>query len=303
MKIFITGGTGFVGTTLTKKLIARGHEVTILTRNMKKASSFVKGTSFLEGNPTKKGSWQEEAPKCEVIINLAGESIFGRWTNPKKKEIQNSRILTTRNLVEALSERKGKETHLFSASAIGYYGFHEDEELHEESPAGDDFLASVAQQWESAAHHASQFGTRVVICRFGIVLGKGGGVLGKMLPAFKRYVGSDLGSGKQWFSWIHEEDLSNIFFFLLENKGIVGAVNCAAPTPVRNRDMTKILAEVLHKPVIMPAVPGFVVRTVMGEFGNIILKGQKVLPQKLLKEGFRFQFPQMKEALEEIISK
>jgi uncharacterized protein (TIGR01777 family) len=301
MNILLTGGTGFVGSTLTKKLTNKGHKVTILTRAIKKGRSLPEGASFLEGNPTKAGPWQEKVAQHEVIINLAGASIFKRWNKDNKKEILDSRTLTTNHIVEALAERKGKETCLLSTSAVGYYGFHGDEFLDENSPPGNDFLAYVTSEWESAALNAKKFDVRVVLCRFGIVLGKHGGALSKMVPVFKRWLGSPLGSGKQWFSWIHENDLVNIFLFLLEHKNLEGPINCTAPNPIRNKELTKILGEILQKPTFMPAVPDFVLRLIMGEFGNVLLKGQRVLPKKLLEEGFRFNFPNIKEALQDLL--
>ena len=301
MKVFITGGTGFVGRSLTTRLLQEGHELTILTRSLENVRPLPGGASYLEGDPTKEGLWQDRLAGHEGIINLAGASIFRRWTDSAKKTIRESRLLTSRNIATALEARKGKETHLLSASAIGYYGFQEDRELDEKSPAGEGFLADLACEWESAALAAKESGARVVLTRFGVVLGQGGGALEKMIPLFRWWLGSPLGSGMQWFSWIHIQDLADIFAFLLERPEISGPVNCTAPGPVRNLDMTKILAEVLEKPTFMPAVPGFVLGAVLGEFGSMLLKGQKVLPGKLLNSGFSFRFPDLREALKDLV--
>ncbi|MFA4915944.1 MAG: NAD-dependent epimerase/dehydratase family protein [Syntrophales bacterium] len=180
MKVFITGGSGFVGSFLTKKLIAQGHQVTILTRKITSPRTLPDGAVFSEGDPTKPGPWQENVANHEAVINLAGASIFKRWTKEYKKEVCDSRIPTTNNLVDALRDRKGKETLLFSTSAVGYYGFHSDEELDENDKPGDDFLASLAHSWESAALQAKEYGARVVLCRFGVVLGKNGGALSRL---------------------------------------------------------------------------------------------------------------------------
>jgi uncharacterized protein (TIGR01777 family) len=300
MKIFMTGGTGFIGRNLIKRLAQQGHEVTVLTRSKKSSLPLPQGALYLEGNPVEKGAWQEKVSGHDGVINLAGASIFKRWTDAYRKDIRDSRVLTTQNLVEALSARKSQNPFLFSTSAIGYYGFHEDEELDETTPPGADFLASLAQEWESTAIKAEGYGVRVVLLRFGIVLGSDGGALKQMIPVFKKYLGSPIGSGRQWFSWIHVLDLANIYSFLLEREDISGPVNCTSPVPVQNREMTKILGEVLGKPTFMPAVPGFVVRAVLGEFGSVLLKGQRVIPKKLLEKGFRFQFTGLKEALKEI---
>ncbi|MBN2177856.1 MAG: TIGR01777 family oxidoreductase [Deltaproteobacteria bacterium] len=304
MGIFMTGGTGFVGSMLARDLAERGHEITILTRpGEKKPAGFKEGTvNFLEGDPSGKGSWQVEASHCEVFINLAGASIFSRWNSETKRAIRESRILTTRHLVEAIAMREGKETTLLSTSAVGYYGFHDDEVLNERDTAGSDFLATVAADWEKEALEASKFGARVVICRFGIVLGKGGGAISQMIPLFKYWMGSPLGSGRQWFSWIHERDLWNIYSFLLEHKEISGPVNCSSPNPVRNREMTQALAKALGKPLFLPAVPSFVLRFMLGEFGDILLKGQRVYPGRLMEEGFDFIFSDIGEALKDIVT-
>jgi len=303
MKIFITGGTGFVGTYLTKELTAQGHQVTLLTRAIKSGRALPSGVAFLEGNPKEPGPWQKAVPDHQAFINLAGASIFSRWTDAAKKEMRDSRILTTRNLVSALADRKGQETVLLSTSAAGYYGFHEDEAVTEETPPGSDFLALMARDWEAEARQAEALGVRVIPCRFGIVLGERGGALDQMIPLFKRGLGSPLGSGNQWFPWIHQRDLTRIFLFLLEQKEISGPINCTAPNPVRNRELTRVLAEVLDKPAFLPAVPGFMLKIILGEFGDVLLKGQKVLPQKLLGLGFRFEFPSIKEALQNLFAR
>ena len=303
MNILITGGTGFIGSHLTKCLTEQGNQVTLLTRAIKPGRSLPSGATFLEGNPLQPGPWQKAVPDHEAFINLAGASIFSRWTEASKKEMRDSRILTTRNLVSALDDRKGLETILLSTSAVGYYGFHEDEEITEETPPGFDFLALMARDWEAEARKAEAFGVRVIRCRFGIVLGERGGALDRMIPLFSKGLGSPLGSGKQWFPWIHQQDLTQIFLFLLEQKEAAGPINCTAPDPVRNNELTRILAEVLGKPAFLPAVPGFMLKIILGEFGNVLLKGQKVLPQKLLRLGFRFEFPALREALQNLFIK
>jgi uncharacterized protein (TIGR01777 family) len=304
MDIFMTGGTGFVGSMLARDLAKRGHEITILTRPGERRPERIEGSSinFFEGGPARKGLWQEKASRCEVVVNLAGASIFSRWNGETKRAIRQSRILTTRHLVEAIAMRDGRETTLLSTSAVGYYGFHGDEVLNESAAAGSDFLATVAAEWEKEALEASKFGARVVICRFGIVLGKGGGAISQMIPLFKYWMGSPLGSGRQWFSWIHERDLGNIYSFLLENRKIEGPVNCSSPNPVQNRDLTKALAKALGKPLILPSVPSFVLRLILGEFGDILLKGQRVYPERLMEEKFDFIFSDIGEALKDIIT-
>ncbi|OPY08230.1 MAG: Epimerase family protein [Syntrophaceae bacterium PtaB.Bin038] len=304
MKVFMTGGTGFVGTTLARELTAKGHSVTVLMRKGEPARNLPAGARALQGDPTVRGAWQEEVPGHEVFINLAGASIFTRWTDEAKRIIRESRILTTRHLVEAMAPRKGKETHLFSTSGAGYYGYHGDEELTEESPPGTDFLALLSRDWEGEALRAKDHGARVVLMRFGIVMGRSGGMLGEVVPVFRMFLGADLGSGSQWLSWIHEMDLARIFLFLIEeNRALDGPVNCTAPEPVRNREFTKTLGGVLGVPTFLPPVPGFMLRLIKGEFGSVILRGQRVLPRKLLQAGFRFRYPTLEEALTEILRK
>ena len=300
MKVFITGGTGFVGSTLTDNLLGQGYQVTVLTRKLTEESLPLEAPSFLEGNPTNKGAWQEAVSEHDVIINLAGAPIFTKWDKESKRAIRDSRVLTTENLVEALSHGKGKKTTLISASAVGYYGFQGDEDLNEDSPADDDFLASVSRQWEAAAVEAEAFGVRVVICRFGVVLGKNGGALGELIPIFQKGLGSPLGSGKQWFSWIHEMDLAGVCLFLIASENLSGPINCTAPEPVRNKELARVLAETMGRPTFMPAVPAFVVKMMKGEFGATLLEGQRVLPKRLLDAGFRFRFSTIKEALTDI---
>jgi uncharacterized protein (TIGR01777 family) len=301
MRILITGGTGFVGTNLTQAFTRQGHHVTVLTRGGTTGNPpLPEGSSYLQGDPQEEGKWQEAVPGHEVIINLAGSSIFKPWTDKVKKSIRESRISTTRNLVQALSGSKGKTKVLLSTSAVGYYGAHGDEDLGEDSSPGDDFLAKLAQEWESAAKKAEEYGVRVVLTRFGIVLGRAGGALQQMVPWFRRCLGSPLGSGKQWFSWIHELDLSRIHLFLSEREDISGPVNCTSPNPVRNSELTAALGKALRRPRFLPAVPGWMLKLMLGEFGSVLLTGQKVLPKRLGEFGFHFLHPDIEEALRDL---
>jgi len=297
MKILMTGGTGYVGSVLTRTLTDAKHEVTVLTRSVRPGRSLPPGATFLEGNPVEPGPWQDRVPAHDAIVNLAGASIFTRWTAKTKEVLRESRIRTTRNLVETLERGGGRGVRLLSTSAVGYYGFTGDEELTEESPAGDDFLATRCRDWEEAALEARKAGASVALLRFGVVLGGREGALARMIPLFNKYLGSPLGSGKQWFSWIHIRDLAAICRFLLDRSEVEGPVNCTAPNPVRNRELTRALAEALGKPAFLPAVPGPVIRMVLGEFGNVLLKGQRVIPGRLLDAGFEFEFSGVAEAL------
>jgi uncharacterized protein len=302
MRILITGGSGFVGGIVTRRLRASGHEVTILTRNIAKKSSLLEGIYLMEGDPTKTGSWQKQLANYEVIVNLAGASIFRRWTLEAKKEILNSRILSTQNIVDALAYRATSETHLLSVSGIAYYGSRGEEELDENnSPAGD-FLAQVAQKWESTALSAKRLGVRVVVCRLGHVLGLEGGALPKMTTIARLHLGSAWGTGNQWFSWIHQDDLANVFLFLLERKDIEGQLNLTAPNPIRNKEVMMRLCEAVNKRVFIPAVPDKVLRLILGEFSGVFLNSQRVLPSRLRETGFSFTYPTIQDSFNNLFA-
>lgn len=298
MKVLITGGLGFVGTQLSIRLLERRHQVTVVDHSPQPRPYTPAEVHYVAADTTVPGAWQEEVAEQDAVINLAGASIFSRWRAETKRLMYDSRILTTHNVVDAMPAKKGAL--LCSTSAVGYYGFRGDEELTEEDGPGTDFLAGLAAAWEGEALKAADKGSRVVITRFGLVLGKTGGVLGQMIPLFKKFIGGPLGSGKQWFSWIHMEDLLSAFLFVFNNQDIHGPVNCCAPNPVRNRDLAKALGEVLKRPSVVPT-PAFVLRLVLGEFGSVILKGQRVIPPRLLRYGFVFQYPEIRGALREVI--
>jgi uncharacterized protein (TIGR01777 family) len=299
MKVFMTGGSGFVGTYLSRELARQGCEVTILSRKETPNPPDEPRIRFLTGDPTREGPWMAAAAEHDWIINLAGASVFTHWSEAKKREIHDSRVQTTRNLVAAL--KQGDRRQLFcSTSAIGYYGSRGDEELFEDSPPGDDFLAKLAREWEEEALKAQDLGIRTVVTRFGIVLGKGGGALQQMARAFKMFLGGHLGSGEQWFSWIHQEDHARAFLFVRDHQEIAGVVNFTSPQPVRNRELTQALGRALGRPTFMPA-PAFLVRLFLGEFAEVVLSGQKVLPKRLLEAGFDFRFPDIDQALKDLL--
>jgi uncharacterized protein len=299
VKIFMTGGTGFVGAYLSRDLAQAGHDVTILTRRAQPPASASGNISFLTGDPNQAGPWMAAVPEYDWIINLAGASIFTRWSEAHKKEIFESRVLTTRNLVTALAA--GDRRQLFcSTSAVGYYGPRGEEELTEDSPPDAGFLGELAEAWEAEALKAQDLGVRVVITRFGIVLGRDGGALAQMAPLFKKFLGGPIGSGAQWFSWIHQADHARAFRFIQANPAISGPVNLTAPNPVRNRELTRALGRALHRPSFLPA-PEFMLRLVLGEFADTLLTGQKVLPQRLLDAGFTFNFPTIEAALTDLM--
>jgi uncharacterized protein len=299
MKVLITGGLGFVGTQLSIRFLASGHDVTIVDHAPRPKPYTPAGVRYVSADTTLAGLWQEEIPPQHLIINLAGASIFGRWNTAYKKLIYDSRILTTRNVVQAMPSEN--ESTLLSTSAIGYYGFRKEEDLTEDSHPGDDFLARLCVDWEREAREAQKKGARVVITRFGIVLGRNGGALQQMIPAFKRFIGGPLGSGAQWFSWVHMQDLLEAILFLVDHSHISGPVNCCSPHPVRNMELARALGHVLHRPSYL-ATPSFMLRLALGEFSSALIEGQKVMPARLLQAGFKFQHPELPDALQSILN-
>ncbi|MBW1825827.1 MAG: TIGR01777 family oxidoreductase [Deltaproteobacteria bacterium] len=297
MKVFITGGSGFVGTRLIHDLIDRGHRVIAVGTSSAHKNPPNENFRYISADTTLKGPWQDALEDVDAIINLAGRNIFKLWSDTYKNQIYNSRILTTRNLVEAVPESKG--IILCSTSGAGYYGNRADEVLTEDASSGSDFLAKVGIDWEKEAFLAEKKGVRVAAMRFGVVLDKNGGALAKMIPAFKYFAGGPLGSGLQWFPWIHMADLISAINFILETNEIKGPVNFCAPHPIKNRDFSKALGNVLNRPSFMK-VPSFMIRLVVGEMGTLLTNSQKVIPHKLLRHGFKFQHPDIDSALEDI---
>lgn len=306
MKVAVTGATGFVGSRLVERLQQEGHSVLVLTRHPERAQRMFSssGSSLLEivaYTPTKSGSWQQAISGCDGVVNLAGAPIADeRWTPQRKQEILESRSTATQKLVEAIQNTDSKPSVLVNASAVGYYGTSETSVFDENSPCGRDFLANVCLAWEAAAQQVQQAGTRLVILRLGIVLGMGG-ALGKMLTPFKLFAGGPLGSGHQWFSWIHREDLVNLILFSLTNSSVEGVLNATAPNPVKMEQLCHALGEVLHRPSWLP-VPDFALEILLGDAAQVILQGQQVLPKRALSYNFNYQYPTVKPALEEILS-
>ncbi len=301
MKIFIAGGTGFIGQALIRKLLLTGHTVTALARNPAKLGVFSPRVRTVPGSPLIPGPWQQKLAGHEVIINLTGASIFTRWTPAAKQIILESRVAATRNIVEAIPAQADSDSHvtLINASASGFYGPCQDEKKYEADPSGADFLASVCQTWENEAKQA-QDKARVILMRTGVVLGKNGGALGAMLPAFRLGIGGKLGHGRQWFPWIHLDDLTSAMIFLMENREIHGPVNLSAPRPVRNGEFTKCLGQTLHRPTYLP-VPRFMIRLALGEMSSVVLEGCRMMPGVLLENGFSFRFPELQPAIENIV--
>ncbi|MDQ3799221.1 MAG: TIGR01777 family oxidoreductase [Acidobacteriota bacterium] len=299
MKILISGASGLVGTHLIPTLEAKGHEIFRLVRKAPQADDEIRWDS-------EKGFSETERAKLEnfdAVVHLAGDNVASEnWSEEKKRKIRDSRVLGTRVLVDALKSLKNPPRIFVSASAIGFYGDREDEVLTEDSAKGVGFLPEVCDAWEMESEKAEEFGARVVMPRIGVVLAKDGGALEKMLTPFKFGVGGRVGSGKQWMSWITLEDLIGIIHFALENEKLRGVVNATAPNPVTNAEFTKTFGKVLRRPAILP-VPEFAIKLMFGEMGEtLLLQGARVLPERLLENGFEFKFPNLEEAMKSVLS-
>lgn len=306
MKVAIAGATGFVGSRLVEVLQQQGHQVLVLTRNLDTARRLFPATAFpnleiIPYTPTESGAWQQSISGCTGVVNLAGAPLADeRWTASRKQEILDSRQLGTRRIVEAIAAAQSKPDVLVNASAVGYYGTSETTTFDDTSPAGNDFLAQVCQAWEAEAQQVKQTGTRLVILRLGIVLGKGG-ALGKMLLPFKLFAGGPLGSGRQWFSWIHIDDVVNLIVQGLTDRQMQGTFNATAPNPVRMSQLCQDLGEVLGRPSWLP-VPDFALELLLGEAAQVVLEGQQALPKRTLETGFNYQYATLKPALQQVVS-
>lgn len=306
MKIAIAGATGFVGSRLVEVLKQQGHQVLVLTRNRDKAQRLFPSSAFpnleiVHYTPTQSGAWQQSISGCTGVVNLAGAPLADeRWTSSRKQEILDSRQLGTQKIVEAIAQAESKPEVLVNASAVGYYGASETATFDENSPSGDDFLAQVCQAWEAEAQKVKDTETRLVILRLGIVLGNGGAV-GKMLLPFKLFAGGPLGSGRQWFSWIHIDDLVNSILQALTHREMQGIFNATAPNPVRMSQLCETLGEVMGRPSWLP-VPDFALELILGEAAQVVLQGQQVLPKRTLETGFDYQYSTLKPALQQVVS-
>lgn len=297
LTIAITGATGLVGSKLVSKLTSLGHTVRVLTRNVNGARSKLPYPRVEFYGPSQ---WEEAVCGTDGVANLAGEPISTRWTTSVKQEIKRSRAEGTRNLVDAINgcEESERPEVLVSSSAVGYYGTSQSEIFKENSNAGEDYLADVCKVWEQEAGKAAV--DRLVIFRTGIVLAKEGGAIGKMLPIFNLFAGGPLGSGQQWCSWIHRDDLVNMFVEALTNKSFKGTYNATAPNPVRMSDLCASLGSVLGRPSWLP-VPDFAIQVLLGEGAGVVLEGQKVLPARAEAEGYKFRYPDVDSAVKNIL--
>lgn len=307
MRIIITGGSGLIGTELTKKLSQEGHEVVILSRNPENVRALPSGAQAVAWDGRTTAGWGELVEETDVIINLAGESIAGegfipsRWTAERKQRIRQSRINAGKAVVAAVTTANHKPEVVIQSSAIGYYGPQADKIIDEEFPAGNDYLASVCADWEAASAAVEDQGVRRVIIRTGLMITAQGGIFTRLQLPFKLFAGGPMGSGNQYYSWIHMQDGMAAIRFLIGNKQAQGAFNLTAPNPITSREFGRTLGKVMGRPSIMP-VPGFAMKIALGEVSMTALEGQRVIPKGLLELGFEFKFPDLEEALLEIVN-
>jgi uncharacterized protein len=296
MRALVTGATGFIG----RRLLASLDHPAVLSRRPETARRMFPSAEAFAWEPE---AGPPPAPSFEgvdVVFNLAGESVAGgRWTAARKERIRSSRVVGTRNLVAGIETLKQRPRVLVSASAVGYYGSRGDEVLKESAPRGGDFLAEVCHAWEAEAQRAAPLGILVVTPRIGLVLGRGGGALARMLPPFKLGLGGRLGSGRHWMPWIHLDDLIGMFLHAARNT-VSGPMNAVGPAPVTNRQFTRALATALHRPAIF-AVPEFALRVMFGELAQALLASQRVVPHVAVSAGYRFRYSSLEDALAEIL--
>lgn len=304
MRVVVAGGTGFIGRKLCERLANGGHTVTALCRDPVAAKATLYHAVTIVPWQGFRGPTEDLAKsleQCDVVINLAGAPIAeSRWTPAVKDTLRKSREGTTTAIVATLAKLNARPVLLMNASAVGYYGPRGEEELTEEAPSGDGFLASLCREWEGAARAAERLGVRVVIPRIGMVLGRDGGALPRMLPVYRLGLGGPLGRGTQWVSWIHLDDLVELLMFLMTNAAS-GPVNATAPHPVTNAEFARTLGQVLGRPAFLPT-PGFAMKLVFGEMAEeLLLTGQRVIPHRAQSLGFHFRFPFLSGALHDIL--
>lgn len=299
MRVAVTGATGMIGATLVRGLVARGDEVTALSRNAQQASAALGVPAETWADPKAEPPPLDALRGRDGVVHLLGEVLAQRWSDEVKREIRESRVLSTRNLVDGLGQLEPEERPrvLVSGSGAGWYGHRGDERLDESAPVpGDDFLAQLCADWEAEARRAEALGVRVVLNRTGMVLSDSGGALEKMLPFFKAGIGGPVAGGRQYVPWVHVDDVVGATIFALEHDELSGPVNVTAPEPVTNRELSKALGHVLRRPAFAP-VPALAVKTLYGEMADIVITGQRAVPGRLSELGYVFKQPQLEPAL------
>ncbi|HPF71883.1 MAG TPA: TIGR01777 family oxidoreductase [Candidatus Krumholzibacteria bacterium] len=301
MRVFVTGGSGLVGRALIQHLVARGDDVACVTRDPARARGVLPGGVELVGaDPTQPGGWQDRLAACDAVVNLAGESVGqGRWTAARKRRIRRSRLAVTDHVASAVAGA-GHALTLVSASATGYYGDGGDRPLAEDAQPGQDFLARLAVEWENTARNAERDEVRVVLLRLGMVLARDGGALPAMLRPFRLGLGGPLGSGRQYLPWIHLDDVVGAILFALDHPELHGPVNAVAPNPPVQADFARTLGRVIGKPAFLPA-PVPALRIMLGEQADLLLKGQRALPNALRAHGYKFRYPDLEPALRSLL--
>ncbi|GAB4837832.1 Complement component 1 Q subcomponent-binding protein, mitochondrial [Ancistrocladus abbreviatus] len=301
MVVSITGATGFIGKKLVRRLRADNHSVRVLTRSRSRAELIFPAKDYPGIVFAEEPQWKDGIQGSNAVVNLAGMPISTRWSSEIKKEIKESRVRVTSKVVDIINDLQAdvRPTVLVSATAVGYYGTSETKVFDEESPSGNDYLSEVCREWEGTALKVNK-DVRVALIRIGVVLGKDGGALARMIPLFMMFAGGPLGSGRQWFSWIHVEDIVNLIYEALSNPSYKGVINGTAPNPVRLAEMCDHLGNVLGRPSWLP-VPDFALKAVLGEGASVVLEGQKVLPARAKELGFSFKYPYVKDALKAVL--
>ncbi len=302
MQIVIIGGTGVIGRRLVLHLLQGGHVVKVVSRQPYKPANLPAKIIFASWDGQSAAGWGRLVEGADAVVNLAGAGIAdARWTEERKRAIRDSRVKAGQAVVEAIEAASDKPQVLVQASAVGYYGGHQDGPVFtEESSPGSDFLGQTCQAWEASTQAVEALGVRRVVIRTGVVLDMHGGALPKMVMPFRFFAGGPIGSGSQWFPWIHYYDQVEVIRFLIENKAAAGPVNLAAPNPLRNRDFAKVIGRVMGRPAFAPA-PAFVFKTIFGEMSTVLLDGQQVMPKRLQEWGYQFKFPTAEATLKDIL--
>jgi uncharacterized protein len=301
MRILIAGGTGLIGRALCQSFLSQGNEVVVLTRGAD-PTDLPAGVEAVQWNAKTADGWGERVPQMDAIINLAGANIGARpWTNERKRQIRESRQNAGHAIVEAMRQAEKRPPVVLQIAGVGYYGTRQgDRPLDEQSALGDDYLSGVAGDWEKAIRPVESLGVRLAILRTGVVLSPDEGVIKPFVLQNRLFAGGPLGSGKQWMSWIHEQDLVRVFHFLLENPEASGVFNVTSPNPVTNATFGRTFSQVMKRPYWLPA-PAFALKAVLGEMSTLVLEGQRAVPARLLSMGFKFEFGELRRALEDLL--
>jgi uncharacterized protein (TIGR01777 family) len=307
MRVVITGGTGLIGRALSANLASDGHEVIVLSRSPERATHLPDGVRAERWDARTAEGWAHLADGANAIVNLAGASLAGegffptRWTDERRRVIRDSRINSSRAVVEAVAQAEQKPRVVVQSSAVGYYGFHGDEVLTEEAEPGEDWAARfTAEEWEPSTAPVEEMGVRRVVARTGVVLSTEGGALPRLLLPFRLFAGGPMGSGNQWYSWIHAQDEARALRFLIESEEASGAFNLTAPNSITNGELARLIGKLMGRPAFIP-VPGFAMRLAFGEVADVVLKGQRAVPKRLLDLGFEFRFPTAEAALKDLL--